>query len=235
MTTQSTQKPRFTLISHTLCPFVQRAAIVLAESHIEFKRVDIDLNNKPDWFLALSPLGKVPVLVVDDDTVIFESAVIAEYINEVVDGELLSSTPLERARQRSWIEFSSSLMFNIAALYSAEDKAAFEQAIGGISDKLRIVDDTLSDDGFFGGKDFSLVDVSFAPALRYFAVLEEVIGLPFHRGLNRVPQWQHRLLQRSTVVNVVKQDYPEQLLAFIAKRESYLADLIKQQQLLASA
>jgi len=50
-----------TLISHPLCPFVQRAVIVLLEKGVAFDRVNVDLSAKPDWFLALSPTGKVPV------------------------------------------------------------------------------------------------------------------------------------------------------------------------------
>src|SRR5262249_292305 len=45
-----------TLISHDLCPYVQRAAIALAEKGVGFRRVDIDLSNKPEWFRAISPL-----------------------------------------------------------------------------------------------------------------------------------------------------------------------------------
>ena len=54
------------LISHRLCPYVQRAVIALTEKGVPFERVDIDLSNKPDWFRALSPLGKTPVLLVGD-------------------------------------------------------------------------------------------------------------------------------------------------------------------------
>jgi glutathione S-transferase len=70
-----------TLISHVLCPYVQRAVIALTERRVPFERVDVDLSNKPQWFTAISPLGKTPVLQVDD-TAIFESAVILEYLEE---------------------------------------------------------------------------------------------------------------------------------------------------------
>ena len=69
------------LISHDLCPYVQRAAISLSEKGVNFERTYIDLANKPDWFLAISPLGKTPVLLADD-VPIFESAVILEYLEE---------------------------------------------------------------------------------------------------------------------------------------------------------
>ena len=73
----TTNKQQLTLISHKLCPYVQRAVIALEELGIEYKRIDIDLANLPDWFKRLSPLGKVPLLLIDDETVLFESAVIA--------------------------------------------------------------------------------------------------------------------------------------------------------------
>ena len=53
---------KLTLISHVLCPYVQRAVIALKEKGADFERIDVDLSQKPDWFLKISPLGKVPVL-----------------------------------------------------------------------------------------------------------------------------------------------------------------------------
>ena len=73
--------PKLKLISHRLCPCVQRAVVALSEKGVPFERIDIDLANKPDWFLEISPLGKTPALLVDD-TAIFESAVILEYLEE---------------------------------------------------------------------------------------------------------------------------------------------------------
>ena len=92
-----------TLISHHLCPYVQRAAISLHEKNVAFEHKDIDLGDKPDWFLRLSPLGKTPVLLVGD-TPIFESAVILEYLEDTQNAPLHPQDELERARQRGWIE-----------------------------------------------------------------------------------------------------------------------------------
>src|SRR5438445_11971999 len=84
---------KLTLISHKLCPYVQRAVIALNEKGITFERVDIDLANKPDWFLRISPLGKVPVLVVRSDeheVALFESNVISEYVEDTQGGAKLN-------------------------------------------------------------------------------------------------------------------------------------------------
>src|SRR6185437_9769559 len=93
------------LISHKLCPYVQRAVIALTEKGVAFERIDIDLANKPEWFLKISPLGKVPVLVVTTEksaVAIFESNVICEYIEETQGGpNLHPKEPLTRAEHRA--------------------------------------------------------------------------------------------------------------------------------------
>src|ERR1700726_89092 len=96
------------LISHKLCPYVQRAVIALSEKGVPFERIDIDLSNKPDWFLKISPLGKTPVLLVGDHA-IFESAVILEYLEETQIKPLHPADPLRRAEHRAWIEFGSAV------------------------------------------------------------------------------------------------------------------------------
>ena len=75
-------KNQIEIISSSTCPFAQRTRMVLIEKDVKFSLTEIDLNDKPDWFLKISPYGKVPVIR-NDDIVIFESAVINEYIEEV--------------------------------------------------------------------------------------------------------------------------------------------------------
>lgn len=107
--------PSLTLVSHHLCPYVQRAAIALSEKGVAFERITIDLAAKPEWFKAISPLGKVPLLRVArpdrGDAVLFESAVICEFIEETQAGTPLHPRdPIERARHRAWIEFASAVL-----------------------------------------------------------------------------------------------------------------------------
>lgn len=113
------------LVSHALCPYVQRAAIVLAEKGAAFERRDIDLADKPSWFLAVSPLGRTPVLLVGDEA-IFESAVICEYLDDTRTPKLHPADALQRARHRAWMEFGSALLNGIAAFYNAPDAPALQ-------------------------------------------------------------------------------------------------------------
>jgi len=219
---------QFTLISHTLCPYVQRAVIALEEQGIKYKRIDIDLANKPAWFKKVSPLGKVPVLVIDDDTVIFESAVISEYINEVTQGQLLASEPLAKAKQRAWIEFASNTLNNIGQLYNAANAPAFNDAVSQLKQKWRTLEANLNHEGYFCGEHFSLVDAAFAPLFRYLPVLEKISGQAFLQHFPKINKWTDTLNQRASVKNAVSSQYHEQLMAFIAKRDSHLGHLATQ-------
>jgi glutathione S-transferase len=165
-----------TLISHDLCPYVQRAAIALAEKGAPFRRVDIDLANKPDWFLAISPRGKVPLLKVGD-AVIFESAVIAEYLDETHAPVLHPADPLARACHRGWIEFASAALADLWTIQTTRELADFNRAVAALADKFQRMDSELGAGPFFAGTQLCLVDAAWAPVLRYVDVLDGTPGL----------------------------------------------------------
>ena len=187
-----------TLISFASCPYVQRAAILLLEQRREYALTYIDLRDKPDWFLDLSPRGRVPVLKVGD-TAIVESEVILEYLDETSDGgQLLPDAPLERARHRMWIRYISELMSTGWRLQSAGDEETVRALAETIRGALQTLSATLPAGGpFWGGATYSLVDVAAAPMLQRFTWaerLEPTLGL--FEELPRVAAWRDALLAR---------------------------------------
>ena len=209
------------LISHRLCPYVQRAAIVMLEADIAFERIDIDLSNKPGWFLEISPLGKTPVLDVGGTT-IFESQVIAEFLYETLAPNIHSPDPLERARQRSWIEFGSTLLNSIAGLYNASDLAAFEAKRAEIRSKFERIEGEIAGP-FFEGETFRLVDGVWATAVRYFDVMEARVPLNVTSDLPKVSAWRQEIVQRTSVRSAVSKNYPELLGMFLKARGSFIS------------
>lgn len=205
------------LVSHLLCPYVQRVAITLREKGAPFSRVDVDLGNKPDWFVAISPLGKTPLLRVND-AVIFESAVILEYLEETVAPSLHPATPLQRADHRGWIEFASSLLNDIAGLYNAIDPAAFAAKLGALRTKFERVETRLGAGPFFDGGSFSLVDAAFAPVFRYWEVFDKIAPFGSFEGLGKVQAWRTALAQRNSVRLAAAPDYAMRLHAFLRAR-----------------
>lgn len=219
--------PRLTLISHHLCPFVQRAAIALTERGVPFERRNIDLAAKPNWFLKLSPLGKVPVLVVDDDNVLFESSVVAQYVDEITGNQLLSSEPLQKYSQLAWMEFASQVIAGIGALYNAATRSNFENARSNLENKFQRVEEALGSGPWFAGEQFTLVDGAFAPAFRYFDVIDELTELDVFGKTPKVRRWRRALSERPSVIDAVSDDYPARLLTFLADRDSYVGRIAK--------
>lgn len=214
--------PSLTLISHSLCPYVQRAAIVLAEKGIAFERKNIDLAHKPDWFLKVSPLGKTPVLLVGDQAV-FESAVICEYLDETVAPQLHPEDALQRAQHRSWMEFGSAVLNNIGAFYNAPSEEALAASAIALHQKFQQVEAVLGEGPWFAGEQFSMVDAVFGPVFRYFDVFDGIGDFGVFRDTPRVNAWRRALAQRASVRNAVSPDYPQLLQAFLRQRGSALS------------
>jgi glutathione S-transferase len=218
--------PKLTLISHHLCPYVQRAVIALTEKQVPFERIDVDLAAKPRWFTAISPLGKVPLLRVGDAAVIFESAVILDYLEETQPRPLHPADPLVRADHRAWIEFGSSVLADIAGLYTAPDEATFGTKAGTLNGKFARVETRLGLGPWFDGARFSLVDAAFGPVFRYFDSFDRIGEFGALAGLPKVAAWRAALARRASVAGAVGADYPARLRAFLAARGSYLSRLM---------
>lgn len=221
----SPSPPKLTLISHALCPYVQRAAIVLAEKGAVFERVDVDLANKPDWFLNLSPLGKTPVLLVDDVPV-FESAVICEYLDETISPRLHPADALERARHRSWIEFGSAILNSIWTFYTAPDDTTLEARARELADKFARIESALGDGPYFSGERFTLVDAVFGPVFRYFDVFDRIGEFGVFANTPKVWTWRTALAARASIAEAVQPDYPARLIAFLLARGSALSQRV---------
>ena len=218
------------LISHKLCPYVQRAVIALTEKGVPFERIDIDLASKPDWFLKLSPLGKVPVLVVTGDdgkeVALFESNVICEYIEDTLAGARLHPRDaLDRAQHRAWMEFGSTILSELWGLETTGDPAVFEGKRRAIAAKFARVEHALGTGPFFAGKDFSLVDAVFAPIFRYFDVFDRLIDLSVFADTPKVRAWRKALAQRPSVRTAVSADYPQLLHAFLVRHDAHMLKL----------
>lgn len=226
---------RFTLVSHHLCPYVQRAAIALAEKGVPFERVYIDLANKPDWFKAMSPLGKVPLLRVpdgDDEATIFESAVILEFLEETEANPLHPADPLMRATHRAWIEFGSAILNTIGRFYSAADEPAFFKEIRNLSEMFERLEAELSsrqDGPWFAGDRFSLVDAVYGPIFRYFDTFDRIGDFGILDGKPLVDAWRQALSERKSVKEAVGADYPQRLHAFLLAKRSHLSEIIRRQ------
>ena len=209
------------LISFKTCPFVQRAAITLGYKKVEHKVTYIDLADPPDWFLEISPLAKVPILKVDGE-ILFESAVINEYLDDITGGELQPKDSLARAKNRAWIEFASNMLGNIYMMKTATEKGKYEKYRDLLVSQLRRVENRLGDGPWFNGEDFSLADTAFAPWFAHDAVANYRFSVIDPATMPKLGAWSNRLLALPAVKNSVVAEFEDIYLAALETNNCYL-------------
>jgi glutathione S-transferase len=208
------------LISHALCPFVHRAAIMLREKGVPFDRRIVDLKNKPDWFLAISPRGKVPVLVADGNA-LFESAAICEFLDETHPPRLVPADPFERARQRAWVEVANDLLAAQFKALTAADPSEAEKTRAVVHALLERFEQAITE-GVISETAFGLIHVAVAPALHRFVVAANRLGVDFLARTPRLAALSARLTNRPSVAETVPEDFGDQFLQILAERGSVL-------------
>lgn len=197
----------YQLISFVLCPYVQRSVITLKEKRVPFEITYIDLDNPPEWFPVLSPMGKVPVLRVDQDRVLFESAVINEYLDETNPPPLHPQDPWRRAHNRAWIEFGSNLIGRQYRMLVASDEDGFVQERDSLLGDLRHVEQQLGEGPFFNGAAFSLADTAYAPLFMRLDIIERLYPQGLFEPTPKVRAWSDALLARPSVRESVVADF----------------------------
>jgi len=212
-------KPK--LISFKLCPFVQRSVILLKEKGVDYDIEYIDVYDPPEWFLELSPTGKVPVLLVEGK-VLFESAVINEYLDEVYPPALHPSKPIDKAQNRAWMEYTSPMYMGTFNLMMAIDKEAADTVIEELNKNLLGFEKAMENKPWFNGVDFSLVDIAAAPLFSRLAFYKKYCDLDFLKDFAKLQAWSDGVLARQSVIESIVDGYEEMMLARMDKIGSYV-------------
>ena len=213
------------LISFKLCPFVQRAVIALKKQGIDYDITFINLMDPPEWFEELSPTGQVPVLKVDDE-VIFESNVIVEFLNEISGEKLHPNDPVIRAKNRSWMSYSSSMFDHLFSLITG-DKETFVSAKGVLTQKLAKLEKIKSNQQYFNGDQFMMIDAAIAPFFMRVSWINEftdnVLSL---EDFPKLQKWSRKLLADKDVMESVEEGLDDVYYSNIEARGGYLVSLL---------
>ena len=209
------------LISFDLCPFVQRSVITLLEKKVDFKITYIDLAKPPGWFLEISPFGKVPVLKAENQ-VIFESAVINEYLDEVTPPALMPELAITKAINRAWIEFASELLTLQYKLSVASNQQEFDESESRLLINMEKLENQLDHGEFFNGDNISLVDTAFAPLFTRFELLFRYIESEILEDKPKIQKWSKALTNRESVINSVNKDFEEKFLTYVQNTSQFM-------------
>ncbi|XP_055335831.1 glutathione S-transferase omega-1-like [Paramacrobiotus metropolitanus] len=151
------------LFSMRFCPYAERARLTLNIKKIPYEIVNINLTEKPEWYMAHhNPLGKVPTLhEPGKPKPVFESLIVAEYVDEHFPNEpkLLPKDEYEKARQKVAIEvITQKFINNLNAVGAKGDKEKVEELKKG----LKEVEESLTGQ-YFAGDKMGFVDVMIWP------------------------------------------------------------------------
>ena len=191
------------LYSAKSCPFAQRTRLVLLEKAIAYEEIEIDLDNKPQWFQTVSPYSKVSALKRGGE-IVYESAVINEYLDEIFpEPSLMPREPGRRAAARIWIDYCNSTLtttwYKVLLAQDGENRRKLgeqlqkhflfmeEAGIGKLGGK------------YWLGDQVSLVDFTFYPWFERLPVMAHYRKITLPPACRRLAAWAGRMSERPSV------------------------------------
>jgi glutathione S-transferase len=220
----------YLLVSFKGCPWVQRSAIILREKNTPFEFRHIDPDNRPDWFLAISPHKKVPVVRIDDSISLFESNAINEYLDETVEPRLHPADPVQRAINRAWTDYVPTFSAAVTGCAYAPTQEAYEAAVAKMPEAFGRLEQALEKQGagpFFNGAAYSLVDAAYAPFLQRYYFLDRVKPVGLIEKYPRLKAWADTLMARPSTHSFPEDEFEAMYRANLLKRGSYMSQFIE--------
>ena len=221
---------KYLLVSFKTCPWVQRAAIVLREKSVAFEFRHIEPDNRPEWFLAISPHKKVPVLRIDEKVSLFESNAIAEYLDETVPPRLHPEDPVARAINRAWTDYVPTFSSSVTGVAYASDEAAYNAAAGKIAPAFEQLERALQRQSavgpFFNGAQYSLVDAAYAPFLQRYFFLDRIKPLGVIDRYPRLKGWAEALIKQPSTHSFPEGEFEALYRANVKRRKAWISQYI---------
>jgi glutathione S-transferase len=222
--------PKYMLVSFKTCPWVQRSAIVLREKNTPFELRHIEPDNRPDWFLAISPHKKVPVLRIDDSVSLFESNAINEYLDETIAPRLHPADPIERALNRAWTDYVPTFASTVTATAYADTEEDYNKAAAGIPQPFERLEKALEKQGsgpLFNGAQYSLVDAAYAPFLQRYFFLDRVRKLGHIENYPRLKAWGEALMKRPSTHSFPEGEFEAMYREGLRRRNKWISRFIE--------
>jgi glutathione S-transferase len=229
--TNRTETPmaEYMLVSFKTCPWVQRSAIVLREKGVDFELRHIEPDNRPDWFLAISPHKKVPVLRIDDRVSLFESNAINEYLDETIPPRLHPADPVARAINRAWTDYVPTFASAVTGTAYADSEAEYEDVAAKIPAVFERLEKALERQGsgpYFNGAGYSLVDAAYAPFLQRYFYLDRIKKLGIIENYPRLAAWAKALIERPSTHSFPEAEFEAMYRDGLKRRNKWVSQFI---------
>ncbi|MBQ4847230.1 glutathione S-transferase family protein [Pseudoalteromonas sp. MMG005] len=212
------------LVSFKICPFVQRVTAALEAKNVPYEIQYINLQDKPDWFLNISPNGQVPVMISENGITIFESDAIVEYIEDEYGPLETNVSNEQRALDRAWSYLGTKNYLAQCGTMSSKNEETFTMRAGKLNEIFNKIEAQLSGKTqFFKSDSLSNVDIAWLPLLHRAAIVKKYTGHDFLCDLPKAQAWQSAVLATTIMDNTVSDDFELQFKDFYLTN-TYLAN-----------
>ncbi|PSN45355.1 hypothetical protein C0J52_06540 [Blattella germanica] len=189
------QQGKLRLYNMRFCPYGHRVRLVLEAKKIPYDIVYINIRDKPEWYFQINPAGKVPSIETEYGDCVYESLILAEYLDEKYPGKFLNSTdPMQKAKDKMLVEAFSKVIQEMYKMYLNADIEVFEKILnelGGFETEI-----TSRGKVFFGGDSPRMLDYMIWPWIERIGVLKFLGGNEFVLTEHRFPEliaWRQRM------------------------------------------
>ncbi|MDA0117558.1 glutathione S-transferase family protein [Vibrio sp. T11.5] len=209
------------VVSFKICPFVQRVTAALEAKKIPYEIEYIDLENKPQWFLDISPNSQVPVMIAENGTALFESDAIIEYIEDEFGSLEQGVSNEQRALDRAWSYLASKHYLVQCSTMRSADEVTLTQRVEQLTKAFAKAEKQLAGP-FFKGEAISNVDIAWLPLLHRAHIIKSLTCFDMLEGLPKVQAWQHHILASGLVEKTVAQDFEEAFIRYYLSDQTFL-------------
>ena len=210
------------LVTSKFSPYCHRVEMVLLEKNIPYEKQEVNLSQKPDWFLKDAPVGKVPLLYVGDKP-LFESIAICEYLEEAFTQNTLQPKDLYNKNwHRGWMEFSNGILSGVFGMMFSQDQEQFDIKKAETMSKLAILDKYIKFNPYFDGENFALVDVFMASTFKPLTYIDNKFTLEVFDLYKNVSAYVESIVTRGSLHKSLPSDYDELFKSFLERKKSHL-------------
>lgn len=217
------------IVSFALCPFVQRVTALLEALGCAYTVEFIRLDAKPSWFLEASPHGQVPIAILEDGAVVFESDAIVEYIQEVHGPLHPGISAVERAHHRAWSVLATKNYLVQCATQRSPTPEIFHERTAKLNKAFAKIEGRITGP-YFDGDQLSQVDISWLVLLHRAALVERRTGYDFVGAHAKTKAWQDHLMNTGLAERSVSEDFEDAFARFYLAQDTVLGGMISSSQ-----
>lgn len=210
------------IVSSKLSPYAHKILATMVAKSLQYEVGFIDIEEKPDWFLRISPHGKVPLLITDEEDVLFESDAIVEYLDEAYEPRLLPGDLAQRAKARAWTAKANELLIRLHKVFDSTQKEDFEKYLRRVFNGLIMIDELLSQQAYISGPEFGLADTAWIPLMYRCELIKNHSNTDLLSQFMHINRWLEDVRKRPCYKQSVADDFDKLFVETYLKNNEFL-------------